>query len=76
MKRAYEIAANDCANTLNGGQTGPHCILGRLVTRQKFLRRTCAARLWNEMRRRNKIDKDGMYHRGCLYETLKGRLNV
>jgi len=30
-----------------------------------------AIHLWNEMWRRNKMDKDQSYHPGCLYERLK-----
>ncbi|HKP77486.1 MAG TPA: hypothetical protein VJT67_18285, partial [Longimicrobiaceae bacterium] len=34
-------------------------------------RGTRAVHLWNEMWRRAKVDKDGRFHPGCLYERLK-----
>lgn len=50
-------------------------ISGRLVTRMKtsvILRKgVYAVHLWNEIWRREKLDKNATYHSRCLYETWK-----
>ena len=43
----------------------------RIKTRLKLTRGIYAVHLWNEIWRREKLDKNGIYHPQCLYEKLK-----
>ncbi len=44
--------------------------------RWNFTEASYAVHLWNEAWRAQNIDKDKVYHAGCLYETLKQRYGV
>ena len=43
----------------------------RIQTRSKLTKEVYAVHLWNEMWRREGIDKNAVYHPQCLYEDLK-----
>ncbi len=42
----------------------------------QFSEKTVAVHLWNEMWRRQGIDKDSSFHKDCFYEKLKKELDV
>jgi hypothetical protein len=47
--------------------------IGKLFLPTEITEESYAVHLWNEVWRRDGLDKDGAYRSGCLYERLKGK---
>ena len=49
---------------------------GAITTIQEIPKEMICIHLWNEMWRRQGIDKDSSFHKDCFYEKLKKELDV